>query len=541
MQRRDFLKSAISAAALSSVPSKNLAKGASWLSTKLTDNGPIARLSAQEQSSLDFNGDNINRPHDILWNIDGYIAKKGGEPPVTEELDIAIVGGGIAGLSSAYYLRGKKIALLEQDRRLGGNSKGEIYKDACYSIGAAYLCEPEADSIVANLLNELNIFDTARRESGTDTSVFFNRGFTSPFWSGASDPSAQSEFQKIYKRLSEIYNDADFGFESAFAKENDGMSAEKWLEKEFGGIHPHIKEYLQLYAWSSFGGSLDELSAFQYLSFIAAETGTVMSFPGGNSYVAQKLTMAIRKDSGDQALRSDCMVLRVQTEGDSVIVLYEDSVGVLKKIRAQHVIMACQKFVAKMLIPELSAQQTHAIEALPYRAYVVANLITQKPLQSPGFELYCLEGKAPPSPTALDRGDRSFTDICFGSWAQQDQTQHGVLTLYHGLPFDGARQFLFNPASHDKYKNRYLQDIEPLLNALKLTSKDIHGVRLTRWGHSLPLSRTGLLNEGKPQRAAAAIKNRIHFANQDNWMNPCFETAHQAAWDVSELLKSSLS
>lgn len=538
MQRRDFIKNAIAATALSSLPSKGLAKGASWLSTKLTDDWPIARLSDSESSSADFNGDDISRPHDLLWNIDGYLAQKGGEPKVTENLDVVIVGGGIAGLSSAYYLRDKKIALLEQDRRLGGNSKGELYKDVCYSIGAAYLCEPAPDSAESWLLNDLNIFDKARRESSAETSVFFNRNFRSPFWKGASDPSAVKDFKKFHNRLIEIYNEADFDYGSSFASEHDDLTAEEWLYKEFGDIHPHITEYMQLYGWSSFCGSIDELSAFQFLGFIGAETGPLMAFPGGNSYIAHKMAQKIRKAAGDKSLRSGCMVLRVATEGDSVTVLYEDGMGALKKVRAGHVIMACPKFVAKRLIPEMDSEQVLAIENLPYRAYVVANIITNQPIQSPSYELYCLQGKVPPSPTAMNKGDRSFSDICFGSWAQQDQTQHGVLTLYHGLAFDGARQFLFSPSSHDKYKANYLNDVEPILNAMDLGPDDIQGIRLTRWGHALPLSRSGLINEGSPQAASASIKNRIHFANQDNWMNPAFETAHQAALQAASLIRS---
>lgn len=541
MKRRDFIKSAISAAALTSVPAKSLAKGSSWLSTTLSDDWPIARLSDYESSSSDFNGDNINRPHDLLWNIDDYLDKKGGEPPVTEDLDVVIVGGGIAGLSSAYYLRDKKIALLEQDHRLGGNSKGELYKDVAYSIGAAYLCEPSPDSPERWLLNDLNIFDKARRESSSETSVFFNRRFKSPFWNGASDPSSQQDFIKFHNRLREIYNEADLGYESGFARENDGISAEDWLQKEFGDIHPHIKEYMQLYAWSSFCGSIDELSAFQFLGFIGPETGSLMAFPGGNSYIAQKMAQKIRQSAGEKSLRSNCMVLRVKTEGDSVVVLYEDGMGVLKKIRAKHVIMSCPKFVAKRLIPEMDSEQARAIEHLPYRAYVVANILTQQTIQSPSYELYCLQGKVPPAPTALKKGDRSFTDICFGSWAQQDQTQHGVLTLYHGLAFDGARQFLFSPSSHDKHRNAYLNDVEPILSAMNLSTNDILGIRLTRWGHALPLSRKGLLNEGHAQAASAPIRNRILFANQDNWMNPSFEVAHQAALEAVNIIVTNNS
>lgn len=534
MQRRDFLKTTLSAAALTSLSSKSLAQGSEWLSEKLTDDWPIARLSDDESSSVDFNGDDINRPHDILWNIDGFLEKNGGEPKVTEELDVVVVGGGVAGLMSAYYLRDKKIALLEQDFRLGGNTKGEIYKDVCYSIGAAYLSAPAEGAPLETLLKELDVLDKSRPESGDDTSVFFNRAFAKPFWQGATDVVKSADFKKFHQRLVQIANEADFNFGSSFAKEHDALTVDQWIAKEFGDLHEHIKEYMQLYGWSSFCGSTDELSAFQYLGFLTAETGSILAFPGGNSYVAQKLAVQIRKSAGKNSLRGGCMVLRVATVGDSVTVLYVDGMGALKKVRARHVIMSCPKFVASRLIPEMSKEQVTTIRGLPYRAYLVGNLLTKKPIQSPSYELYCLRGEMPPSPTPMHTGDRSFSDICFGSWAQQDQTQHGVLTLYHGLPYDGARQFLFHPASHEKYKKRYLKDVEPVLNSMKLTMDDIHGLRLTRWGHAIPLSRQGLLNDGLPQFAATSVGSRIHFANQDNWMTPCFESSLMAAMEATE-------
>lgn len=538
MQRRDFLKTTLSVAALSSFSGKSLAQGSSWVQNNVPDDWPIARLSDSENNSLDFNGDDINRPHDALWNIDGYIDKKGGEPAQpSEELDVVIVGGGIAGLCSAYYLRDKKIALLEMDLRLGGNSKGELYKNSMYATGAAYLVEPDQQTDLGQLLTGLGIWDRARRESSDHTTVLYKQKFARPFWQGATDPAAEQQFSKIFKRLQEIGNDLDFSFAGNEVQSLDKISFEQWLSREFGEVHPHLLEYFQLYGWSSFCGSTDELSAYQYLGFICAETGQLMAFPGGNSYVAQAMAQRVRDAAGTQALRSGSTVLRVTVDGDSALVVYEDSFGAIKKIRAKKVVMACQKFVARRLLPQLSAEQSHAIRELPYRAYLVGNILTKKSFQSPSYELYCLEGKVPPSPTAARKGHRSFTDICYGTWAQNDNVDHSVLTLYHGIPYDGARQFLFNPGSHEKYKNRYLQDVAPVLESMNLNLSDIHGVRLTRWGHALPLARVGLLEDGVPQKASESLQGVVHFANQDNWANPCFETAHQSALEAVRLIR----
>ncbi len=534
MQRRDFIKTSLSVVALSSLPAKSLAQGTQWISNNLTDDWPIARISDNENNSLDFNGDNIDRPHDILWNIDGHIAKRGGEPAVSEEVDVVVVGGGAAGLSAAYNLRDKNTVLLEMDTRLGGNSKGELYKGSCTSIGAAYFVNPSKNSNLGRLFTDLNIWNDGRVESSDHTTVYYKNQFTSPFWRGATDRSAKADFDRVFKRISEMGNDASI---EANMNALDAMTFDAWLEKEFGTVHPHLREYFQLYGWSSFCGSTDELSAYQFLGFISSEMGSLIAFPGGNSYVAQKMAVKIRREKGQNSIRSGCIVLRVETVGDSVTVLFEDLMGELRKIRAKHVIMACPKFVAKRLLPELSADQAGAIGKLMYRAYLVGNIYTKKPIQSPSYELYCLKGVVPDSPTSARRGDRNFTDICFGTWAQSENVQHSALTVYQGIAWDGARQFLFNPASHDKYKDRYLNDILPVLSSFNLTKDDIHGIRMTRWGHALPIARAGLIAEGVVQKASESIANRIHFANQDNWANPCFETSLAGAIQAAEQVK----
>lgn len=72
------------------------------------------------------------------------------------------------------------------DFKLGGNSKGEAYKNSVYSTGAAYLVEPDRDSALGTLLTQLGIWDQAHRESSDHTTVLYNNKFTSPFWKGAT-------------------------------------------------------------------------------------------------------------------------------------------------------------------------------------------------------------------------------------------------------------------------------------------------------------------------------------------------------------------
>src|ERR1700675_1592872 len=59
-------------------------------------------------------------------------------PDATRKADVVIVGGGIAGLSAAYFLKGKDWLLLEKEDHFGGNAYQEEYEGQPFATGSAY-------------------------------------------------------------------------------------------------------------------------------------------------------------------------------------------------------------------------------------------------------------------------------------------------------------------------------------------------------------------------------------------------------------------
>ena len=249
--RRNFLKLSAFTAMAFAMPKKSEAVLKKLLPKSLMQMSPIQVLSADQFASLDFNGDNINRPHDILWNLDGYIKKKGGIPLPTEKRKVVVVGGGMSGLIAGWSLRDLNPLILEQDPNFGGNSKGETYGDATYSIGAAYVTIPDEGSDIENFFKELGLMDELKHETSEETRFTYKKNLMGDFWKGVTDPKNAQDFIRVEAELRRIYDEAypdiPWTTDSAISKEEylylDTITFEKWLENKFGKVHPHIMEY----------------------------------------------------------------------------------------------------------------------------------------------------------------------------------------------------------------------------------------------------------------------------------------------------------
>jgi hypothetical protein len=538
MKRREFFTHTLAATSLLLVPGFARAR-VPLFDEPLINPAPMEQLTALKGSPI-VEGDTPDEAHEIFWDKDGYVRKKGGMPVAREHFDAVVVGGGISGISAAYQLRGKKVLLLEGNPRFGGNSRSQTFSKTSVNQGAAYIANFEAGDDVDQFLGSLGINKNFRKTSEKDEVVTLNGKFYSDFWKGTTDPQRSDEFIRARQKLKDVwentYPDMPIWNSSSSHRQMlnglDMIPFSKWLEREIGTLHPHVMEYITVYCWSSFAASPNEISAAQGLSFLASDLEETRVFPGGNGFIAQAIYQQLLNQPQTK-LRSLCFAVDIRSLGGKAQVCFRNEKNELETVTANDCIVASPKLVAKHIISSLDQVQRKAMDDVTYRAYLVANLFLNKKVPSPGYDVFSLLGADYSDPYENTK-KRTFTDVTMADWAGGDRVDQTTMTLFLPLPYNMAQQYLFTDDLKEKYEARLAQNFAPTLKSMGLSWGDVNGTRLVRYGHALPLARTGLIANGAYERASATIDGCIHFANQDNWGNPCFETSFGSALRVCQ-------
>ena len=496
-----------------------------------------------------FDGDDFTRPHAILWDKSAYINTLGGLPKPQRKTELAIIGGGISGLLSAYLLRDKNPILLEQASRFGGNAKAVAWYGLKYSIGAAYLVKPKADSAMAKIFNELGIAKDYAIKRGGEGHVLINGRLIENFWQAPSEPAHKATYQKLLNYFMSFVNEGgnpfpDYPTEDIalrqYINKLDTENFKSHLQRIIGSPLPsHLQTLLEHYCFSSLGGSSTEISAAAGINSFAGELEDIAVFPGGNAYIAEALLKRLHSGLPDRHLLPDSLVFNVKTQDDGVLVSYIDANNQPQSLLAEQVIMSCPKFVAAKLIDSLSAKKRAAISAMEYRAYLVANLLINRPIAENDYDLYCLgAGQADVDHVAAYAKSRGITDIINANYASPDSGKT-VLSFYQAFPYHGGRAELYAQQAYQHLKSAISAQLsEEILPYYGLNQNNIADLRLTRWGHPLPLPKTGLLAQGIVDALRAPIDQHIFFIEQDNWALPAIETAVAEAVYWSSVIRS---
>jgi hypothetical protein len=303
-----------------------------------------------------------------------------------------------------------------------------------------------------------------------------------------------------------------------------------------GPIPAALAAGIQAYFYSSFDAGWEEISAASGWNFVAAEEYGRWVCPGGNSFLCQamweklaELDHGVPRRCPSRHLRAKCRVVDVRLRaGDRVQVTYKDVNGDLRSLLARRVVVATPKHVARHFIHDLEKldpEKTLALGQLNSRAYIVANVLVNARLERDFYDLFLLgDPTAFPMSEADASAWRRVPDVVNGRFADRDDRRRAVLTLYWALPYYRSRFHLIEPAAWTNLAEQLAPQVREIVGLLRIDVADVEQVRMTRWGHAMPIAGVGFIAQGYAEQTRRPIADRIYFVNQDNWALPAVET-----------------
>lgn len=449
-----------------------------------------------------------------------------------QNLKVAIIGGGIAGLSAAWKLKKRGIddlAIFELESEAGGTSRSGTGQPVNYPWGAHYLPVPfrENTDLIA-LLDEMQI--TEGRTAEGDPLVKEQFRYREPeervFYKGrwydglylhvgesAEDKRQLAEFQK---HLDHWVNWRDARGRRAFVVPSancsddavvtalDNISFADWL-KQNGLNSDRLVWYCDYACRDDYGLKLEQTSAWAGLFYFCSrvkksgdESQPFITFPEGNGrFVAHLAAVA-----GDRLQRSQMVVSVVPNAGGADVICISN--GELRGFRCKNVIYAAPIFTAPFIIRGFADDKPFDAAAFQHNAWFVANLFL-KDRPKPRF--------ARDFPLAWDNVLYESPSLGYVNATHQKGIDYGpaVWTYYYPMCHEeNGRTKLFN------YEWRDLADV--CLTDIARAHPEIYDlttrIDIMRWGHAMISPLTGFIWGGEREKALRPYRN-IHFAHTD--------------------------
>ena len=435
-------------------------------------------------------------------------------PPVTRRCDVLIAGGGVSGLSAAYFLRNHDFLLLEKEPHWGGNATLEEYEGQAYATGSTFDYTGTASDHLAREigLRPLPIL--------SPDPTILNGHWIADTWGAGLDQLPYSaairesfkKFRKDMLALAAGKNQAQF----------DATPLSDYLKS----YTPEIKQWWDAYGPSNYGARSDDTSTMIALDELkdlagAAHDDSRLTLPGGNAALARKLSEILRAKSAERLL-SDTTIVAVEAQKSEVQVTYIQN-GALSAAAAKFVIMATPKLIASRIVAGLPDAQAAAMKQFRYCPYAVVNLIFDKPIYRRAYDTWC------PGNTFADFVVADWVNQKPGEATQSDKSKANILSFYTPLS-EIERSKLLTIDGCRRLATRVLGDFRDLLP--EFHDAEPLEVRLYRRGHAVFLSAPGVATKLIP--AASRPLDRIAFANTDSvgpesLVYAAVEAAHRSA------------
>ena len=442
--------------------------------------------------------------------------------------DVVIVGGGVAGLSAASYLKDRDIMVCELSAQLGGSSASHEYNGQVFSQGAHYdLAYPayygkavlaklkELNIIIFNEYSQLwefvdkqfviesskesrSLVNGDFREdvlpSGPEKQFFL--GLISQFLGKMTMPSTEIEEELRY------LNDVSF---LDYLKEQKAMLSEEFVL----ALDYMVKD--------DFGAGCSVVSALAGIHYFMCrpyyiQEVELFSPPEGNNYFVNKLAETLKSEQlATQHLVSS---IRFGDDGFEVEIIDVQAKEV-KVVQSEKVIYAGQKHALKYIYPADKKLFSENV----YAPWVVVNVVLNKSVESNVFWQNEIVGE--------NRRFLGFVD----SRSQFSENDAYVLTAYFCYELDEREKLLEIEKTPQKIVNETINTISSYFD--EDISELVEKVFVKPLGHAIPVPTVGYLFNDKNEKRN---NPNLVYAGVDNSRLPLFFEAMDSGIRAAQLV-----
>ncbi len=442
-------------------------------------------------------------------------------PTPERRVEVAVVGGGIAGLAVASMLDDLDLVLLEREAEPGGNAKSGSWRGVDYALGSAYFVDVSGP--FGEFYERLGVVPSPV-PGPTDRMLTGVPG--SP---DALEGALQKPFAELREHLAAVAASPDYpkipiGDATAAALALDRISFLDYLKQQH--VEPSLFGLIDAYCYSALGAGASEVSAYAGVNFYSEIAGRIFAFPGGNAVLAQTMVDRVsRAGAGRLVTRAAVFAVEPAEDGLARVGWFDAArQGEPRCIAARWVVVAAPYFFAGRILRGIEPRVAAAMTGLSQGSYLVANCCFEGPVAASAYDSWT-------------PGNPAFTDVVDATAALSAASKPaspGVLTVY--APFrDPARgRELLLAGDRKALADPIVAGLKHLLPDAFATAQ-LAEVRLTRWGHQHLISRPGMIAQ---MRAMPKRFGNVLLAHSDGQGMPAVESAIAEAFRAAAVIRS---
>lgn len=452
-------------------------------------------------------------------------------PRQTVKVPLVIIGGGMSGLSAAWWLEKKgfhDFLVLELEKEAGGNSRHGRNQISAYPWGAHYVPVPNADStLVRELFTEFGLFVDGHWDERWLCHAPQERLFLHGRWQDGIEPDIgltaedHRQFQAFERRIKEFRDSNQFRIPMATGAPADSpldrLNFRDWLQQN--GFHSKYLHWLADYSTrDDYGAAAADTSAWAGIHYFAArdhdEKGP-LTWPEGNGWILSRLLKKL-----ESYVRTGKPVVRIAPNGANWHVQTGDTL-----YQCAAVIYAAPAFLLPYLDPTVPP-----VKSMSWSPWLVSNVTLDRMPEEKGME-------------------RAWDNVIYNSPSLgyvvathqnvQMRTDQTVLTHYwalsHATPALARRELL--STNWGNWKERILADLE---RAHRDIRSCVTHIDIFRNGHAMVRPVPGFLSNPE-RRSWITGRERFYYASADVSGFSIFEEAQYRGVEAARRALSVLS